>query len=592
MNLLFRIVYAAHANGTHHKLALDSLRFLSAPDAEAWRRLFLSEAEVYLEASKVPDKEFKDFKNHVLHVRDDYWGGAPEKVESWYKMLVRALSDGAWHEAIWAAGIMSHYYTDPIHPFHTAQSTAESEIHRAVEWSISKSYDQLWRATAALEPPAIEIGSDATAIKDHVIAGAERANVHYETLIRHYDFARGVVEPTEGLDPVTRQLVTELLLYAAVGTARLLDRAIVEAAAAPPKVSLTARTVVAGLKIPSKWVTRKLADAADRRQVEAMFDELTETGRVDATLPEDDRLVRDLHEKEVIIPRRAADAAGRARRRRDNPLPQGQIPKLKSAAGKHATAAEPLSRLRRRLKAVEAPLTAPPKPPAPSTPEVQPANNADTAQAPVVAKSESESVAKSQTATRPTPPAPRPSVPVTAVPVTAVPVTAVPATAVPVTARPAAAKQATPEPDKESRIYLAPEDDVERAPSIGPKTARRLYRIGIMTVADLLKGEPTDIARRLAHSRIDSNAVIAWQQQAKLVMEIPGLRGGHAQLLVGGGLTTLDEIASAEPAAAMAAVLRFANTEAGRRVLRDGPPPDLEKVHAWVKSARSVKAAA
>ncbi len=113
-----------------------------------------------------------------------------------------------------------------------------------------------------------------------------------------------------------------------------------------------------------------------------------------------------------------------------------------------------------------------------------------------------------------------------------------------------------------------------------------------MTVADLLKGEPTDIARRLAHSRIDSNAVIAWQQQARLVMEIPGLRGGHAQLLVGGGLTTLDEIASAEPAAAMAAVLRFANTEAGRRVLRDGPPPDLEKVHAWVKSARSVKAAA
>ena len=52
MNLLFRIVYAAHANGTHHKLALDALRHLENPDAERWRRLFLAHSEVYLEGSK------------------------------------------------------------------------------------------------------------------------------------------------------------------------------------------------------------------------------------------------------------------------------------------------------------------------------------------------------------------------------------------------------------------------------------------------------------------------------------------------------------------------------------------------------------
>jgi predicted flap endonuclease-1-like 5' DNA nuclease len=552
MNVLFRIVYAAHANGTHHKIALDSLRFLTAPDAEAWRRLFLSEADVYLEASKVPDKEFKDFKNHVLHVRDGFWGGAPEKVESWYKLLVRALQDHAWHEAVWAAGIMSHYYTDPVHPFHTAQSTAENEIHRAVEWSISKSYDELWRSANTLEPPALVVGSDATAIKDHVIAGAERSNRDYETLIRHYDFARGVVEPTEGLGPVARACVAELLLYAAVGTARLLDRAILDAAAAPPKVTLTAKTVIAGLKIPAKWITRKLADAADRREVEAMFDELTETGRVDATLPEDDRQVRDLHEQEVLIPRRRAEAENRARRRRDNPLPQGQIPKLRSAAGKHATAAGPLARLRRRLKAVEAPLSAA-LPAAEPTPEAIPTASQATPGAPV--------------------PGPQPI---------AQGAPAVPKTAVPVTAAPKAGP----------RVHLVPEDDIERAPSIGPKTARRFYRIGIMTVADFLKSEPLDIARRLGHSRITKDVVIAWQQQARLVMEIPGLRGGHAQLLIGGGLATLDEIAAADPAKAMAAILRFANTENGRHVLRDAPPPDLEKVHTWISSARSVKAAA
>ena len=79
MNLLFRVIYAAHASGTHHKLALDALRHLECGDAALWRAVFLQHAETYLEGSKAPDKIFKDFKNHVLHVRDGYWGGAPEK---------------------------------------------------------------------------------------------------------------------------------------------------------------------------------------------------------------------------------------------------------------------------------------------------------------------------------------------------------------------------------------------------------------------------------------------------------------------------------------------------------------------------------
>ena len=41
MNLLFRIVYAAHANGTHHKLALDALSIVQGPDAKRWQNLFL-----------------------------------------------------------------------------------------------------------------------------------------------------------------------------------------------------------------------------------------------------------------------------------------------------------------------------------------------------------------------------------------------------------------------------------------------------------------------------------------------------------------------------------------------------------------------
>ena len=139
--------------GTHHKLALDALRHLEGMDADMWQRLFLQHAKLYLEGSKAPDNEFKDFKNHVLHTRDGYWGGAPEKVRSWYNHLVEALAQQDWPTAVYCAGVLSHYYTDPLQPLHTAQSEAENNIHRAVEWSISKAYDELQGAGRGASSP-------------------------------------------------------------------------------------------------------------------------------------------------------------------------------------------------------------------------------------------------------------------------------------------------------------------------------------------------------------------------------------------------------------------------------------------------------
>ncbi len=494
MNFLYRIVYAAHANGTHHKLALDALSLIEGTDAARWQNLFLKHVAAYLEGSKAPDNTFKDFKNHVLHVRDSYWGGAPEKAAEWYGTLLEKLRAGAWEESAYAAGVLSHYFTDPFHPFHTGQTEAENAIHRACEWSINRSYDAL----AALgrerfAGSAIAVPTGANWLKETVCLGADTSNKQYEKLIAHYDIHRGVADPPAGLDETARALVAELISQASGGFARVLERALAESGAAPPDVSLTAEAFLAALQIPVKFIEKKLANAADKAQVLAMYHELQATGRVEATLPEDDRAVRDLHAKEVLAPKLAQQAAERAKR---------------------------------------------------------------------IAKSEAAPAS-----------AVAPQVPRTAPAVTAA------------KAEPAAQT-------KPSRVFLKASDDVEAAPSIGTRTAQRLAEAGIFTVADLIAADPSALEATLRPLGINTNAMRLWQSQAQLVMDVPGLRGTHAQLLTGAGYGDAAAVAEADPGVLCAAVLRYAATHEGQRLLRqDGPPAD-DKIKDWVASAAAARAAA
>ena len=50
-------------------------------------------------------------------------------------------------------------------------------------------------------------------------------------------------------------------------------------------------------------------------------------------------------------------------------------------------------------------------------------------------------------------------------------------------------------------------------------------------------------------------------------------------------------IAAAEADKLCADVLAFAATTAGQRLLRNGDPPDIEKIKGWLEAARSIKAA-
>lgn len=300
MSLLERVIRAHRCRSTHHHIALDAMGLIDLENQEAWKRLFLVHHEHLLAGAKAPDAKFKDFKNHVLHVSEGRWGGAPGKAMEWYARAVELLAKKKWSEAAFALGVLSHYYADPIQPFHTGQTEEEGVIHRAVEWSIAKSRPEIDELIAARGYPTVEAPTGQGFVADMVVAGAERSHVHYQTLIDHYNLDAGVIDPPAGLDATLRDVIADLVAYATAGFATLMTCAIEEAAVAPPKVNLTIQGYIETLDIPLRWITAKLSDVADRRQVEKMYAEFQKTGKVVKSLPDDDKAIRRLHAQQVL----------------------------------------------------------------------------------------------------------------------------------------------------------------------------------------------------------------------------------------------------------------------------------------------------
>lgn len=536
MSMLLRLLKSSACRSNHHRLAVDALVHLRGTDGELWRNLFLHHHVEYLKGAKAPDDVFKDFKNHVLHVREGDWGGAPAAAREWYRRTVRALAQQDWPQAVYSAGVMSHYVVDPVQPFHTGQTEEEGIIHRAVEWSLSQTYDKLQLILVQdLDGyPDVPVPTGNDWLEQMVKGGAKLSNPHYETLIDHYNFALGVKKPELGLDQEIKDVVARLIGHATVMLARILERAFAEAAVVPPKVGLTLDTIVAAIKAPIQKVLAALDNEKDKDLVRAMYNEYRRTGKVRETLPEDDRLVRKLHAMEVLrVPLSTVDAAwpretgtahGTGRPARDTKKAKAQ-PKPKPA----------------KAKRIE----------------------------PVVALSETQ-VVKPPKAVAPAP--------------AAKPVAAAPAARMAEAPKPASA---TTPPGR-----LSHESPVELAPSIGPKTASRLTAIGIHTVEDLLQAEPEEAATRLKFKHINARLIRDWQAQAELACSIPGMGSIAAQLLVAVGVRDPEDLANADPEMLINMMDEFCDSADGQRMLRDSPPPDEDKLRAWIEAAQDMQAEA
>ncbi len=690
MDLLYRLVYGTACRSTHHKFAMDALKQLDPELREPWLRAFLRHHQDYLRGAKDPDDRFRDFTNHVLHVGDNYWGGAIPTAEKWYGIALESLRQRQWSDAIHACGVLSHYVTDPVMPFHTAQSDRETVIHRACEWSICKSYDAIHQITQLrVGMPDVPFTDDADWLAQAIRFGAETGYRHYDDLIDHYDFHRGAKDPPAGLDPVCREVLAKLFGTSIRLWAGVLSRLLRESRVSPPIEDLTFPMLFAVLDAPKRMIVAKIADAQDRELVRAMYDEWERTGKVVDNLPLDDRMVQEAYEREVL-----QDDTGRWR-----PLPDAPSPRIAALARTAAAAVRPsgshvmTERTGPRRSLFETPsstVAATPSVPAGQVPRPHFADRPTTESKPIGAsigsppnattnRAESSTVRPSPVppssaaaslvsslASRPEPtrvrpdrtdgvrnelaprsPAARPeapksvtlkpetpksessrSVPLRSSPIAPPPVPESPSRSQAVrpsspvrdeerrevakgdasraetpraetpraeTARAEATREASPRSESAKpaaaaqRFHLQPSDDVEKGPSIGPKTAKRLAKVGIRTVADLLDGDPEELSSAIDARWVTDEMVRDWQDQARLVCRIPDLRGHDAQLLVGCDYRTPEAIAAARPAELLSEVLAFAGTSQGQSVLRSGKEPDRAEVEGWIAAARSAR---
>lgn len=310
--LLHQLIHSWRCATLSQKLAVDALGQLRAPSALAWRDLFVAEIDHYLEGANAPSEKFLDYRNHVLLVRHNYWGGAIVAVDQWYRRTVRALESQAWPDAAYSAGVLSHYFTAVFQPLHTDLCETAPIVHRAFERSLHRSYEQL----AALRQdelggwPEVSLPQGVDWLQNTVRHSAEQSHSHYQVVLDHYDLASGIIEPWRGLDSELRKRMAGTLGQAVVSLARILDAAIAEADLAPPIVGLNIATWIEFASLPQRWISLWLAERRERAQLDALYEEYKTTGKVVAHLADDERAIRRMVAEEVLgIPLAELDAA-------------------------------------------------------------------------------------------------------------------------------------------------------------------------------------------------------------------------------------------------------------------------------------------
>jgi hypothetical protein len=290
MNLLINILRASCCRSTHHCFALDALPLVQTDAGRRLVRLLLRHRDRFLTGAIDPDLRYRDYQNHVIHVGEGYWGGAPRVAHSWYDRLQRYLRTDRFGDAAHAAGVLSHYFTDVLQPLHTGVCDLERFLHRPIEWSIFEAYDAIYQAWREDEMRVVfQLTDRAEWLGEAMLHGARFAHRKRKLLLDQYDVGRFSADPAGSLNGPCRAALAELFGLAITGTARIIERAAADAELTRsqplPTVGLALSTLGAACNAPQDRMAAWLTSRRRRFAVEQLIQEHRRTGRLEEFLP-------------------------------------------------------------------------------------------------------------------------------------------------------------------------------------------------------------------------------------------------------------------------------------------------------------------
>ncbi|MEM6688342.1 MAG: hypothetical protein AAF664_02875 [Planctomycetota bacterium] len=209
----------------HGRFAVDALPMVKTRGGQALAAILVRHYQEYLRGTRDPDVRFRDFHNHVIHVSGDDWGGATRTAKQWFDRAVGYLRKSQFAEAAHAAGVLCHYFTDPMTPLHTDHDDQEKCLHRPIEWSIRCGYDEIKRLWDEDHLRVVFDMSDRSDWLGEAMRGAARhSHRYYQPILDTYDSRIAVSDPAAALSYVAKHSLAEVFGLAITGWARVLER--------------------------------------------------------------------------------------------------------------------------------------------------------------------------------------------------------------------------------------------------------------------------------------------------------------------------------------------------------------------------------
>ena len=290
MSPLLQIIRSGHCHSTHQMLAVDALRLVQTPSGKRLTGLLVRYYRHYLRGAIDPDTRFCDYQNHVIHVRDGYWGGAPRVAHQWYDRLQRYLRTRRYAYAAHAAGVLSHYFTDPIHPLNTAYSPEEDLLHAPIQWSIQRGYREIFQKWQRDEFRIVfQLADGPGWLGAAMLHGARFSHARFQSLFDSYDLQAALKDPARGLNQTLRSTMAELCGLAITGWARVLERAASDAEAVArkplPKSSVALPLMTTLATAPVAYWRYQAQQRREDAHIKDLLQEYQQTGRVIEHLP-------------------------------------------------------------------------------------------------------------------------------------------------------------------------------------------------------------------------------------------------------------------------------------------------------------------